>query len=45
MRIILTIALSMACGFKPFPPMGCPDAQFLCICDSNNDCNWVTICE
>jgi hypothetical protein len=36
--------VSMACGFKPFPPIGCSVGS--CICDQNgNNCQWQIICR
>ena len=29
------------CGFKPFPPAGCYNAQPACQCDRYNNCHWI----
>ena len=36
--------VNMACGFKPFPPLGCQVGA--CVCDQNgNNCQWTMICR
>jgi hypothetical protein len=44
--LISNIAFAnFACGFKPFKPFGCKNAQATCICDSTGNCEWIWICE
>lgn len=48
MKALLVIALMLACGIEPMEPlsmMGCRHAKAVCVCDSDQNCNWVWICE
>ena len=44
--LTLSIAvITIACGIRPLPPIGCGDGEAVCICDENNNCSWSWICR
>ncbi|NBU33853.1 hypothetical protein EBZ38_03410 [bacterium] len=30
---------------QPLPPLGAPDCSQIFLCDTNNNCKWITICK
>lgn len=47
MKYLITILFVMACGAtKPWSmPIYCRDGQYICICDTDGNCDWQLICE
>lgn len=42
----LIIGFIMMCGPKPlWPPLGCYDAEYVCVCDEDQNCEWLVICK
>jgi len=34
------VSASINCGIKPIPPIGCSDADAVCVCDDDGNCAW-----
>ena len=37
------IMVAQSCGFMPFPPFGCTNANAVCSCDSHGNCSWMWV--
>lgn len=44
-KLLITLIITLACGIKPgVKPWGC-SGDWICVCSSDRDCEWVLVCE